>query len=175
MLKLSKNIKILEENGLIYNNIKMKNILLDDNDEILIVDNLKYMLLKDKERYLKQDMEEMMYLSPEMLKSEEVTIKSDIWNIGIIYYKLLTKENPFETKSLCDLIKSITEFRYNNNTKINEKYNLLISKLLKVNKEHRLSIDDLINEIELIDNENKLNEMKELINNKENEKVYICI
>lgn len=154
MLQLLKCIKVLEETGFEYNNLKLSNILLDGKDDIMIVDNLKYLLIKDRTMNLKMDIDEMIYLSPEILKNEEIDIKSDIWNIGIIYYKLLTKSNPYDCNSLYDLIKSILEYKYENNNTIEDKYNSIICKLL-VDKENRMNIDELIKAIDSIYNKCK--------------------
>lgn len=151
MLGLTKTIKVLQENGMIYNNIKPNNILFNEKGEMIIVDNLKYILLKDQKNDLKRDLEEIINLSPEILKDEEITSKSDIWNIGVVYYLLLTKEFPFDTNSLYSLMKSIIEFEYNyKNEKISKEYNDMISKLLTVKKENRISIDESIESIKSI-------------------------
>lgn len=127
MIKLLKIIKELEEKVILNNNIKMSNILLDDNGEVMIIDNLKHLLIK--ERYK----EDFCNLNLEILRKEELSEKSEMWNIGMIYCQLLSKETPFIVQSLFNMTEAKIELEYKmNNDSIPERYNNIISKLLTV-------------------------------------------
>ncbi len=46
------------------------------------------------------------YMAPEQLASEEVTIKSDIYALGLVLYGILTAEPPFESAALAGPIRA---------------------------------------------------------------------
>lgn len=47
------------------------------------------------------------YLSPEQLKGDSISQKTDIYSLGIVLYELLTNEKPFKERSIMQLQNSI--------------------------------------------------------------------
>lgn len=45
------------------------------------------------------------YMAPEQLSGEEVSVKSDIYSLGLVLYELFTGKRAFEAKSLDELIR----------------------------------------------------------------------
>lgn len=133
--KIMKILKELHKNGVIYNNIKPSNIFVDSENEIYLADNLMFLLNKNS-----NENEKISYLCPEILKNEDIHMNSDLWNMGILLYELLTKTSPFEKETKEETIKSIIECKYKQ-AENNESYNEIISKLLKLNKHERIMYD----------------------------------
>ncbi len=48
------------------------------------------------------------YISPEIFEENDVTIKADIWAIGITLFELMYLDIPFRADSLPQLIDMIT-------------------------------------------------------------------
>lgn len=48
-----------------------------------------------------------LYVSPEMLKSDNYDSKIDIWNIGILTYELVYGTSPFEIRQHTDFLKIV--------------------------------------------------------------------
>jgi serine/threonine protein kinase/lipopolysaccharide biosynthesis regulator YciM len=47
------------------------------------------------------------YMSPEQLRGEKIDFQSDIFSVGIIFYEILSKTNPFSRKSQAETIAAI--------------------------------------------------------------------
>ena len=44
------------------------------------------------------------YVSPEVLRHEEATARSDIYSLGVLFYEMLTGERPYTARSLAELV-----------------------------------------------------------------------
>jgi Protein kinase domain/zinc-ribbon domain len=49
------------------------------------------------------------YMAPEQLAGKEVTVKSDIYSLGLVMYELLTGKRVYEAKGFAELLKSREE------------------------------------------------------------------
>ena len=110
-LKILKQIlngyKELFKNGVIHRDLKTDNILIK-NDVFMLGDFGFAKILNNFEKdVLKSLVGTPLYMSPQILKQEDYTSKSDIWSIGIIYYELLFGKTPWESISDTDLVKKI--------------------------------------------------------------------
>jgi serine/threonine protein kinase len=45
-----------------------------------------------------------LYMSPQILKHERYTTKSDIWSIALIYYEMLVGKTPWTARSQYELV-----------------------------------------------------------------------
>ena len=97
--------------------------------------------------------------SPEALKGDFISNKSDIWSLGIIIYYMYFKEYPYNGNSEYKIIKDIES---NKKLKIFEdkKLNDLVSKMLIVNEKERISWDDYFNHSFFQNNNLNINENK---------------
>jgi serine/threonine protein kinase len=51
-----------------------------------------------------------LYMSPEqMIRSKEVDLRSDIWSMGVVLYKLLTGHAPFQAETLTELVGRVLQ------------------------------------------------------------------
>lgn len=173
IMKIMKIIKELHDNGITYNNIKPNNILFDVENELYLVDNL-ILLLNKKEINNQYEEDKICYLSPEILNNEEIDMKSDLWNIGVLIYILVTKRNPFDRINKEETVKSIMECKYEEIGYENTYYRIIF-KLLKVNKKERIEFDKLINEIDEINYRSEIEKIEKMIKDDKNNEVYIYI
>ena len=49
------------------------------------------------------------YMSPEQLAGKEVTVRSDVYALGLVLYELFTGKRPFEASSLDELARARTQ------------------------------------------------------------------
>lgn len=95
------------------------------------------------------------YTPPELFDANKKTIdrsratkKSDIWELGVLLYEMITKINPFNRKAdLQEFIYSIIEAKVDYSL-IPKEYNVykdLIMKMLQTNPDKRIDIDSILN------------------------------
>ena len=134
LFQLNESFKYMNKMGVIHGNIKLSNILifLNQNNQISFIfcENDNINLFKKSTEIPNT----CLTNAPEILNGEEITNKSDIWSLGIIIYYMLNKENLFIRD------KNLT-FLTNINTK-DEELNDLLTKMLKLNINERISWDD---------------------------------
>lgn len=151
IMSICKGTKIINENGLMNGNLNLHNILLNEENEVIISDYCKILLYKNNVDKLMLSKDKVKYMSPEMIENKECNEKSDIWSIGCILYYLLSNLEIFDGKSIFDIHEKILRNEYELLTcEFKDELNELLGKIMKVEIESRLSIDELINEIESI-------------------------
>ena len=87
-IQLILGLNSFHSNNIIIKNLNPKNISLDNEN------NIKIFLDFDLNNKTK-DFSLMLYDSPEIIKGENYSIKSDIWSLGCVLYELITKKKPF--------------------------------------------------------------------------------
>ena len=158
MAQLISAFKVLKLNSIIHRDVRPNNILIT-NDGLKItgfysaitensLENAPFLLASP------------LYMSPEMLGSQKLTIKSDIWSLGLIFYELLFGKHPFleihnDKTDRQQILKAI-EYRLQvletsphlifptfDEYQVSDELKTLIAKMLKATPETRISIEEL--------------------------------
>lgn len=75
-----------------------------------------------------------------VIRGEPHTKHVDLWNLGVLCYELLVGEPPFQAKSYDDTYQKISQVRYKIPDHVSKAAEHLISKLLVLRPERRLSL-----------------------------------
>ena len=151
--QLNNAFKVMKENKIIHRDLKLENILIKYKDK----EHKKYIIkLSDygsskrlsslTKNYLNSVNGTLLYMAPEILKGEEYNYKCDLWNIGIIIYKLYFGKFPYFGANENAIINKIKEL----GNKIlketdNKELDNLIKNLLEKDPSKRLTWDQYFN------------------------------
>ncbi|XP_017037810.1 aurora kinase C [Drosophila kikkawai] len=84
------------------------------------------------------------YLPPEMVQGKPHTKNVDLWSLGVLCFELLVGHAPFYSKNYDETYKKILKVDYKLPEHISKAAAHLISKLLVLNPQHRLPLDQVI-------------------------------
>ena len=90
--EVTKIVAILHKYGIIHTDLKLEQFLVKKNRSIKLIDFNNVIILKAK---IFLPASTPGWRSPEQIKKEKITYKSDIFTLGVIVYTLLTKRHPF--------------------------------------------------------------------------------
>ena len=156
-MQIVQGIHILHNNNIIHCDIKLQNIMINNNKQIKIID---FDLSKITSDYHTCDyiFGTFEYISPESYDLCIHSKKSDVWELGILLYYLIAKEFPYDNDDIqvsnsYEHLYRRNMFKYPNMEKICEiikKKNLsnsvyvLISQLLEFKDYNRLSVEEIL-------------------------------
>ena len=108
MRQIANGIGAAHKVGIIHRDLKPGNILFRADDSIAIAD-FGIAKLQNAENYITKtglSLGTILYISPEQICSETVGSYSDLYSLGIIFYKMLTGEYPFFGSSFEKILKA---------------------------------------------------------------------
>ncbi len=102
--KICAGLAAAHEKGVVHRDLKPANIMIDSDGQVVIMD---FGLAAVAEQI---GGAEIMagtpaYMAPEQLSGREVTVKSDIYALGLVLYEMFTGKRPFEGNTLADMIR----------------------------------------------------------------------
>ncbi|HEX6649414.1 MAG TPA: serine/threonine-protein kinase, partial [Pyrinomonadaceae bacterium] len=101
--QLCAGLAAVHERGVLHRDLKPANIMLDEHGEVRITDFGIAALTTELER--REISGTPAYMSPEQLEGHELTVKSDIYSLGLVLYELFTGKKAFAATSLPELLR----------------------------------------------------------------------
>ena len=151
--KLAKSVSFLHTLGIIHRDLKPENILMTDmtdDADIRISDFCICKRLEPNET-TKEIVGTLGYMAPEVLMGKDYNFSADVWSIGIITYLLLTGYLPFDDEGEDKEVIRKTLFEsipFDNDSwkNISSQAKEFIRKILKKDKEERITIDGILSD-----------------------------
>lgn len=145
----------MHEKRIIHRDLKPANILIFSDGSFKLGDLGLGRYMSDETFKAFSKVGTPLYMSPEVIRNDGYDFKSDVWSLGCVVYELITYKSPFRTDekiSLFDLFNKINKGDYPQIT--DEKYSNvlkgLVDKMLRVNPEDRIGLEEVSSSIILI-------------------------
>jgi predicted Ser/Thr protein kinase len=101
--KLCAGLAAAHERGVIHRDLKPQNIMLDKRGQVVIMD-FGLAAVANSLRGAEARNGTPAYMSPEQLRGDSVSAKSDIYALGLIIYELFTGRRAYEASSVAELL-----------------------------------------------------------------------
>jgi serine/threonine-protein kinase len=106
--KLCAGLAAAHEKGVLHRDLKPGNIMLDARGQVLLTD-FGLAALAGRIDAAEVRNGTTAYMAPEQLAGEEVTVRSDIYALGLVLYEIFTGKLPFESTTLAGLMRAQKE------------------------------------------------------------------
>ncbi len=106
--KLCAGLAAAHEKGVLHRDLKPANIMLDGRGQVLITD-FGLAGLVDQLQGAEVRNGTPAYMAPEQLAGKEVSVRSDIYSLGLVLYEIFTGKRAFEAATLAELVRLHSE------------------------------------------------------------------
>jgi serine/threonine protein kinase len=108
--KLCAGVAAAHAQGILHRDIKPANIMIDARGELRITD---FGLAAVAEQLLGGEVRNgtPAYMAPEQLRGEQVSVRSDLYAIGLVLYEMFTGKLPFQANTLAEMTRLRQESR----------------------------------------------------------------
>lgn len=144
--QIVKAIQYCHHKNVVHRDLKLDNILLDENKNVKIID-FGFAVVVNTVCKLNLFCGTSLYMAPEIINRQDYWGPPvDIWSLGVILYTMLSGRFPFRGSSDAELYKSISRATYINPVGMSTDAQELIAKLLNSSPAKRPSCDDILND-----------------------------
>ena len=163
--QLIETIKYLHSIGIVHRDVKPDNILLELDSTIKLCDFGVSKEVKEGQ-LLTDSCGTPAFVAPEILKDSPYNpYMTDIWSSGVVLYAMITGFFPFRGVNETELHRNILSGVFPKIKDVSNELKDLLSKILEVNPNKRISIDGILNHPWMTQNENIINNYNKNTNN----------
>lgn len=141
-------IKKIHSKSIIHRDIKSHNILLNEKDQCKLGDFGLATVMNSEHIMAENLIGTPWYLSPEIVKGQEVSYESDLWSFGIMLHRMCSLKWPYDPDGDMEFPELIDEIINKDPPPIPDQYSPLMHGLVKnlliKDKTKRCSIDDIL-------------------------------
>src|SRR5580704_17129076 len=102
--KLCSGLAAAHDRGVIHRDLKPQNIMINKRGEVVIMD-FGLATIADQLSGAEVRNGTPAYMAPEQLRGASVTARSDIYALGLVLYELFTGKQPYQAKTLQNLVE----------------------------------------------------------------------
>ena len=171
-LQIAKGLEYAHERKIIHRDIKPSNIMIKKNWDVCIID-FGISLAGESKRLTSTGMTmgTPEYMSPEQCQNRNLTLQSDIYNLGILFYEMLSGDPPFTSgAALAILNKHLHEKPASlrkKNSKVPLELEEIINKCLEKKMENRYAnFSEFAEDIKMLDTDAKTQTTKKTLINR---------
>lgn len=108
LIQILNGIEFAHQQGFIHRDLKPSNIILDLNGNPKIMDFGISKSIDELKSITQHNARPgtLLYMSPEQLGGNLITVKSDLYALGITFYEMLTGVHPYNTQTIYEIIDS---------------------------------------------------------------------
>lgn len=138
-LKILDGVNALHEMNIIHRDIKARNILFRNRDNPVIADLGSAKNIGDISEITihGEVIGTPYYMSPEQFNGDKVDHRSDIYNLGVLFYEMISGQKPFIGDNIMELVYKQTYEKPPELPDAMKKYQGFINKMLSINKDER--------------------------------------
>ena len=107
VFKCAKALYYAHSRGVVHRDIKPSNIMLTQDSDVRIIDFGIALNPNAETSAIEGIAGSPSYMSPEQVRSSEITNRSDLYSLGVVTYELLTGKRPFRANNLAKLLHQI--------------------------------------------------------------------
>ena len=107
VFKCAKALHHASRHGVIHRDVKPSNVMLTLDSEVKLIDFGIAQNAQGKHSQIRDVAGSPVYMSPEQIRGERVTHRSDLYSLGVMLFVLLTGKRPFMARTLDGLLQSI--------------------------------------------------------------------
>ena len=138
-------LKNMHKNNIVHRDIKLDNLLLDLTNTIKICDFGVSKIIHSENEIMQDHCGTPAYIAPEVFEDlGYYGYGCDIWSLGVTLYYMLEGEQPFKGRSIEELKKNICSKNYQNIELISKEAEDLLDKMLTLNPEERITLDEIL-------------------------------
>lgn len=137
MLQILNGVKYIHSNNIVHCDLTLKNILIDHHHNIKITDFGLSRELDDKEHHIDPNAYgTQLYMAPELINHGKISLKTDIYSLGIIYFELSSnfKTDMERSKMIVELKKG----------ELKDDNLIVINKMINHDDQLRPTVDEVI-------------------------------
>lgn len=141
--QLIRAVEFCHNRGVYHRDLKLENLLLDENDVLKVADFGLSALseCKRQDGLLHTTCGTPAYVAPEVIgRNGYDGAKSDIWSCGVILFVLLSGHLPFQDSNLMEMYRKISKGQYKCPYWFSSEVRKLLSRMLDPNPSTRISI-----------------------------------
>jgi serine/threonine protein kinase len=137
-------VKYMKDHGVLHRDLKPGNLFVTDADVIKVGDYGCSKKLSSKDELRKSQLGTPNYISPEVFKLNEYSYSCDLWSCGCILYIMLVGKTPFESEMSKMTFRRILKEQYVMPKYLSDEAQDLISKILKVDVNERITVEGVL-------------------------------